>query len=350
MSSWLRDGTRVQNINGKLCLVRPRQKARTPSYDLGSVVSIGYDLLSEVFDGSAFKMDKDNIDEAAEAEAGTPHVHQHSHHNHEHPPMMAPTMSAPPTPGVYQQGNRQLVLLPKVPTGQGQGQHHMMHQGHFGYPQHPFMYSGQPQMVPTMGSMGFGGFNSQYDKPVPVDVKTVTPTSVTVTRHICANCGNLRSKRYQVEHPLEPGETAPVSFCKKCEGEFRSTDSEVEVELVTRRGRKHNKKLRKEKHTKKVVFEKVLLPTTHICAQCGNPRSKKYQAAHPLGVGEAPPVAYCRKCQKEVTSSEDSSMSDESNGETVTYVSHRRNRSGTERSYYRDRRIKVRSSYTHIDL
>jgi hypothetical protein len=341
MSLWLSEGTRVQRINGKPCLVRPsRRRATSSSYDLGNVLSIGYDLLSEVFDGSAFRMDKDKTDGgAAETEAGTSHVHQHGHHVHDHQPMMTPAMSAPPTPGVYQQGNRQLILLPKVPTGH---EHHpMMHQGHFGYPQQPFMYGGQPQMVPTMGNMGFGGFNSQYDKPVPVDVKTVTPTSITVTRHICANCGNLRSRKYQSEHPLQPGETAPVSFCKKCEGEFRSTDSEVEVELPARKNRKYYRKLRKEMNTKKVVYEKELVPTTHVCTQCGNPRSRKYQARHPLGAGEVPPVSYCGKCQKEVTSSEDSNASVDSEGETVTYVRRERNAHGTETNYYRDRRIKV---------
>ena len=250
MNPFLSDNTSVKRINGKLCIVRPsRRKARrSSSYDLGHVLSIGYDLLSEVFDGIAFRMDKDK----AEAEAEKSSVLHHGPNLLDQNPM-APAMQAPPQPGVYQQGNRQLVLLPKVP---GHGPPPMMHQGHFGYPQQPFMYGGQPQMVPMMGNMGFGGFNSQYDKPAPAAASVATPTSITVTRHLCANCGNLRSKKYQAAHPLQVGDTAPVSFCRKCEKEFRSTDSEVEIELPTKKSRRHYRKIQRERNIEKVVYEK----------------------------------------------------------------------------------------------
>ncbi|KFY05735.1 hypothetical protein V492_08328 [Pseudogymnoascus sp. VKM F-4246] len=336
MHPFLSDDTSVKKINGKLCLVRPsRRKVRSSSsYDLGHVLSIGYDLLSEVFGGTAFRMDKDK----AEAEAEKISVLHHGPDGRD-PNPMAPAMQAPPQPGVYQQGNRQLVLLPKVPTGYGHPT--MMHQGHFGYPQQPFMYGGQPQMVPMMGNMGFGGFNSQHDKPAAAAASAATPTSITVTQHLCANCGNLRSKKYQAAHPLEAGDTAPVSFCKKCEKEFRSTDSEVEVELPTKKSKRHFRKVQREKNFKKVVYEKDMFPAIHICTQCGNPRSRKYQATHPINAGEAPPVSYCGKCQKEVTSSEDSDPSAGSERETVTYVNKGRNAHDSDRNYYRDRRIKV---------
>ncbi|KAL5347132.1 hypothetical protein ACLOAV_007439 [Pseudogymnoascus australis] len=337
LSPFMSDDISVGRINGKLCLVRPsRRKVRSStSYDLGRVLSIGYDLLSEVFDGTAFRMDKDK----AEAEAEKSSV---LHHTHDQKPMapnpMAPMMQSPPQPGVYQQGNRQLVLLPKVPTGHGAPI--MMHQGHFSYPQQPFMYGGQPQMAPMTGNMGFGGFNSQYDKPAEATAPVATPTSITVTRHLCANCGNLRSRKYQAAHPLQAGDTAPVSFCMKCEKELRSTDSEVEVELPTSKSGRHYRKVQREKNIKKVVYEKDLFPATHVCAQCGNPRSRKYQATHPINAGEVPPVSYCGKCQKEVTSSEDSDPSAGSEGETATYVTKGRNTHEIERNYYRDRRIK----------
>ncbi|KFZ05461.1 hypothetical protein V501_08329 [Pseudogymnoascus sp. VKM F-4519 (FW-2642)] len=335
MHPFLSDDTSVKRINGKLCLVRPsRRKARSSSsYGLGHVLSIGYDLLSEVFDGAAFRMDKDKADAEAVKTSVLHHVHE--------PNPMAPAMP-PPQPGIYQQGNRQLVLLPKVPTGHGPPP--MMHQGHFGYPQQPFMYGGQPQMVPMMGNMGFGGFSSQYDKSAPAAAPVTTPTSITVTRHLCANCGNLRSRKYQAAHPLQAGDTAPVSFCRKCEKEFRSTDSEVEVELPLKKSKRHYRKVQREKHIKKVVYEKDLFPATHICAQCGNPRSRKYQATHPINAGETPPVSYCGKCQKEVTSSEDSAGSE---GETVKYVTRGRNTHETDRKYYQDRRMKNISKSTN---
>lgn len=346
MNPFLSDDTSVKRINGKLCLVRPSSRRRkvksSSSYDLGHVLSIGYDLLSEVFDGTAFRMDTDK----AEAEGEKSSVLHHGPHVHDPNPMapnpMAPAMQAPPQPGVYQQGNRQLVLLPKVPTGHGPPP--MMHHGHFGYPQQPFMYGGQPQMVPMMGNMGFGGFNSQYDKPAPATTPVAVPTSITVTRHLCASCGNLRSKKYQAAHPLQVGETAPVSFCRKCEKEFRSTDSDVEIELPTKKSRMHYRKVQGEKNIKKVVYEKDLFPATHFCAQCGNTRPRKYQETHPINAGEVPPVSYCGKCQKEVTSSEDSDPSAGSERETVTYVTKGRNMQEVDRNYYRDRRIKVRAN------
>ncbi|OAF54878.2 hypothetical protein VC83_08610 [Pseudogymnoascus destructans] len=278
-------------------------------------------------------MDKDKAETEAVKSSVLHHVHE--------PNPMAPAVP-PPQPGIYQQGNRQLVLLPKVPTGHGPPP--MMHQGHFGYPQQPFMYGGQPQMVSMMGNTGFGGFNSQYDKPAPATAPVATPTSITVTRHLCANCGNLRSRKYQAAHPLQAGDTAPVSFCRKCEKEFRSTDSEIEIELPLKKSRRHYRKVQREKHIKKVVYEKDLFPATHICAQCGNPRSRKYQATHPINAGETPPVSYCGKCQKQVTSSEDSAGSE---GETVTYVTKGRNTHETDRKYYRDRRLKNISKSTN---
>ncbi|KFX92929.1 hypothetical protein O988_07073, partial [Pseudogymnoascus sp. VKM F-3808] len=338
MTALLSDDTSVQKINGKLCLVRPsRRKARSSSsYDLGHVLSIGYDLLSEVFNGAAFRMDKDKADADAEKSS----ILDHGPHAYEQNPM-APA----PQPGVYQQGNRQLVLLPKVATGHGLPP--MMHHGHFGYPQQPFMYGGQPQMMPMMGNMGFGGFNSQYDKAAPAAVPVATPTSITVTRHLCANCGNFRSKKYQAAHPLQAGDTAPVSFCRKCEKEFRSTDSEVEVEIPTQKSRRHYRKVQREKNIKKVVYEKDMFPATHICAQCGNPRSRKYQAMNPINAGEVPPVSYCGKCQKEVTSSEDSDPDVGSQGETMTYVTKGKHSRKTDRNYYQDRRIKNISKNTN---
>ncbi|KFY23794.1 hypothetical protein V493_05631 [Pseudogymnoascus sp. VKM F-4281 (FW-2241)] len=326
-SPFMNDDISVKRINGKLCLVRPsRRKARiSSSYELGRVLSIGYDLLSEVFDGVAFGMDKDK----AEAEAEKSSVLNHGQDQNP----MAPAMQAPPQPGVYQQGNRQLVLLPKVPTGHGPPP--LMHQGHFGYPQQPLMYGGHPQMMPMMANMGFGGFNSQYDK---LAAPVATPTSITVTRHLCANCGNLRSKKYQAAHPLQADDTAPVSFCRKCEKEFRSTDSQVEIELPTKKSRMHYRKVQREKNVKKVVYEKDMFPAIHVCGQCGNSRSRKYQATHPINAGDVPPVSYCGKCQKEVTSSEDS---DPSEGETVIYLTNGRNTHEADRNYYRDRRIKL---------
>lgn len=362
MSLWLSNNISVQRINGKPCLVRHRKQKRpsiSVQIDSDSVVGIGLDLIGQAFSSSIFGMDKDK-DKGKSEDRSTHHqgpkeFSQHDPHAHGQP-MMPPGMSGMPAPGIYQQGNRQLALLPKVPTGP------MMQHGGFGYPQQ-FMHGAAPQMMPNMmpmmanmGNMGFGGFNSKFDNAVPatapaVEITTVVPTnSIVVTRHLCANCGNLRSRRYQAEHSLSMGEDPPVSFCRKCEKGFRSTDSaasEISIELPSG---KRNKKITKGKkmETRKMETEKELSSTMHMCAQCGNPRSRKYQAKNPLKTGEVPPVSYCGKCQKEVTSSEDSDASIESADEVETYVSKRKNGYEKERSYYHDRRIKVGDAYDDL--
>ena len=88
---------------------------------------------------------------------------------------------------------------------------------------------GEMVMQPQPIGMGFGGFNSLYDRPqpLPVEIAQVNPaTSITVTRHVCAGCGTLRSRKFQAENPLEPGELPPISYCRKCEKEIKSTDDE----------------------------------------------------------------------------------------------------------------------------
>lgn len=213
------------------------------------------------------------------------------------------------------------------------------------------MYGGglPPNMMmmnPSMSNMGmqdpgFGGFNSQFDRVQPVEVPNVQPqnaTSIAVTRHICANCGTLRSRKFQAENPLEPGERPPISNCRKCEKEIKSTDdeSEVSIELSKgnvlhvskkqveskhrvpspgkRRHKKHHKAdKRAETKTTKVEVSKNAAAHLHVCAQCGQPRSKKYQARHPIKKGETPAPSFCGRCQKEETSEEDSDASESEN-------------------------------------
>lgn len=52
---------------------------------------------------------------------------------------------------------------------------------------------------------------------------TETKTSITITKHVCANCGRIRSRKYHHSHPLKPGETPAPAFCKKCQRDPSST-------------------------------------------------------------------------------------------------------------------------------
>ena len=278
------------------------------------------------------------------------------------------TSSLPPgypvQPGIYQYGGRTLALIPKgTAIGAAVGS-----TGYVGGAYAPGTYGQFPMggmmMAPPMGmgmgmGMGaFGGFNSQYDKPV--EITNVNPTAngspAWTAQHACAGCGRLRSKKFQQENPLEVGEMPPISYCRKCEKEIKSTDDEdSDNERGRSKHKKHSKVRRtsrssykrkskprvvvqefivKEKHHKKSKkhkekdsseeeskssVSKEAAAHLHICANCKNPRSKKYQARHPIKKGETPPPGFCGKCQKEETSSEEerdeSDESDESESE-----------------------------------
>ena len=266
----------------------------------------------------------------------------------------------PVQPGIYHYGGRTLALVPKgTSIGAAIG-----NTGYVGGACPPGTYGQFPMggmmMAPPMGmgmGMGaFGGFNSQYDKPV--DVTNVNPTAngspAWTAQHACAGCGRLRSKKFQQENPLEVGEMPPISYCRRCEKEIKSTDDEdsdndrgrskhkkhnkvrrtsrssykrkskpevvVQEFIVKEKHHKKSKKHKKEKDSSeeesKSSVSKEAAAHLHICANCKNPRSKKYQVRHPIKKGETPPPGFCGKCQKEETSSDDESdESNESEGE-----------------------------------
>ncbi|KAF8856810.1 hypothetical protein BDZ45DRAFT_457289 [Acephala macrosclerotiorum] len=47
----------------------------------------------------------------------------------------------------------------------------------------------------------------------------------------------------------------------------------------------------------------------HVCAHCGRLRSRKYHHEHPIKDGEIPAPAFCRKCQRDSSSTSESSGS-----------------------------------------
>ena len=55
------------------------------------------------------------------------------------------------------------------------------------------------------------------------EVEAKPRTIVTITKHICANCGRLRSKKYHYNNPIKPGENPTPIFCKKCQKDASST-------------------------------------------------------------------------------------------------------------------------------
>jgi hypothetical protein len=85
-----------------------------------------------------------------------------------------------------------------------------------------------------------------------------------------------------------------------------------------------------------------------ICAGCGRVRSNKYQHENPLKPGQTPSESYCKKCQREATSSEGSSNNDQD--------SHAKPKKMSKRNQYRrksniDRKVAERfSSFKDIFL
>jgi hypothetical protein len=45
-----------------------------------------------------------------------------------------------------------------------------------------------------------------------------------LTKHVCAKCGKVRSSKYHHENPLKPGEVPAPAFCGRCERDLTSTD------------------------------------------------------------------------------------------------------------------------------
>ena len=57
---------------------------------------------------------------------------------------------------------------------------------------------------------------------------SVTKTAATITKHVCANCGRLRSRKYYHEHPIKVGEIPDLAFCRKCQKDAGSTSGSDE--------------------------------------------------------------------------------------------------------------------------
>lgn len=76
----------------------------------------------------------------------------------------------------------------------------------------------------------------------------VTSTTITITKHICAGCGRIRSKKYHHNHPIKQGEKPEPDFCRRCQKDSSSTDSEGESQDVKKKAKeakhkKHNVRL-----------------------------------------------------------------------------------------------------------
>lgn len=66
-----------------------------------------------------------------------------------------------------------------------------------------------------------GHYNLQKHSSDPALKSKAQPvtlrTTITITKHICAQCGRLRSRQYHRDNPIIPGVEPTPAFCRKCQ-------------------------------------------------------------------------------------------------------------------------------------
>ncbi|KAK0107507.1 hypothetical protein ONS96_003317 [Cadophora gregata f. sp. sojae] len=85
--------------------------------------------------------------------------------------------------------------------------------------------------------------------------ESTTKVKIAITKHVCGDCGRLRSRKYHHDHPLKPGEVPEVAFCRKCQKDASSTSesSEAEDTHKSKKKEKSKKKVKKNKAPPKPV-------------------------------------------------------------------------------------------------
>lgn len=78
-------------------------------------------------------------------------------------------------------------------------------------------------------------------------VSGATKTTITAERHVCGNCGRLRSRKYHMDHPIKKGQEPPVAFCRKCQRDASSTEGSDISKNKNKTGSKKGKGKDKEK-------------------------------------------------------------------------------------------------------
>jgi hypothetical protein len=73
-------------------------------------------------------------------------------------------------------------------------------------------------------------------------------TTITITKHICANCGRLRSRKYHRDHPICPGKEPGPEFCGKCQRDVSCTESSNSETELKKKSKHKSRRIRKKKH------------------------------------------------------------------------------------------------------
>jgi hypothetical protein len=104
-------------------------------------------------------------------------------------------------------------------------------QGHYRPPmyEHPTKYSVAPHKPTAADFEQLKKIDADYKSktnsaPMSKTIEGNEKTTITITKHVCATCGRIRSWKYHHEHPIKPGETPTSGFCRKCQRDASSTD------------------------------------------------------------------------------------------------------------------------------
>jgi hypothetical protein len=186
----------LTKVNGKLVMAREKResKAKKVAVDL---LGEAFGVKTRVIRPRAQSLDKPS---APLLIGGVPYVPQ------QRVPYQAPyTMPLPQqafsAPSLVPYASQPTFMLPS-PSQQDLNQLQQM-QAHFGR-----MYPLAAQNNPQNGRV------------------EITSSTITITKHICAGCGRIRSKKYHHDHPLKEGEKPEPDYCRKCQKDSSSTDSD----------------------------------------------------------------------------------------------------------------------------
>lgn len=106
---------------------------------------------------------------------------------------------------------------------------------------------------------------SPLTQPQEKEKVVATKTTITIVKHVCANCGRLRSRKYHQEHPIKEGDVPEAAFCRKCQRNASSTSESSDDEREELKRKKKEKKKKSEKH--KTKDKNKVLPITKLSEQ-----------------------------------------------------------------------------------
>lgn len=102
------------------------------------------------------------------------------------------------------------------------------------------------------------------------ELVTTSRTTITITRHICAQCGRVRSKKYHRDNPIKPGVEPTPDFCRKCQKDVSETSGS---DTSPKKGGNGKKEKGKEKEDNKRSGKKGKSKQKVSSLQCLKPSS-----------------------------------------------------------------------------